>query len=146
MSIIKNIAVPKVGKVYFSANIDAETNRITFDEWHVVRIANKQDKIGKFYGLPPRLTVTAYRKDQFTWVKKSSKHFDWGWKDRISRVDTRTWGAANAPSGLFTTKRAALLSEKSYVKKGYASDDAETNKKLIATIDRAIKRVKASKI
>lgn len=142
----KIIPTPKVGKVYFTASIDEETNRITFEEWHVVRVANVQDKLGRFYGLPPRLTVTAYRKDQFTWVKKSNKHFDWGWKDRISQIDRRTWGAGKQPSGLFTTKRAALISEKAYVKKGYASDSDETNRRLIATIDRAIQRVKSSKI
>lgn len=82
----------KPGTVLFEVDIDVDgTCRI--QHW-VVRTVRG----GK---------VTAIRKDQFTWVKRSLRNHDWGWADDIRSYDRRSWPIGAAPLGVFTTVLAA---------------------------------------
>ncbi len=140
------VPIPKIGKIYFTASIDEDTCKITVYEWHVVRHSKKRrQKLDVFLGLPARLAIVAYRKDEFTWVKLSTKHFDWGWAKNIPTSDKKSWTAGTKPNGLHTTRRAALLDEQDTVKKGYVSDDPIKNKKMLAAIKRAIAKCKLCK-
>lgn len=104
------MSAPKVGRIYFACTAK-ENGGVEMDEWHVRTVkAGKATAILKIQGI--------------TWVKLSTKHFDWGWAKSIPSWMRWTW-PANEPTGLrfYTTKRQAYKGALHEVEEGYVTDD-----------------------
>ena len=78
--------------------------------------------------------VHAIWKTSFTWVKKSSKHFDWGWADYIPDWCRESWRVGDKPQYVHSTKlqaiNAAIKDHKNYMcAEDY--DDPQTYTKIL---------------
>lgn len=109
---------PRVGQSFWSAFVCE--GKIDLDEW-IVTSARRVCR-WKIDGRPElsRYRNTAYltRKTPFTWVKRSRKHFDYGWAKSIGRKDRHElyyddgWKLEVSKwEYVFSTKLRALLNE-----------------------------------
>ena len=69
---------PKKGQSFWDVFYDDEDHRLFWSEWVVTVIRNTQ-ALGKI--------AYMVRKASWTWIKKSKKHFDYGWADNIEELD-----------------------------------------------------------
>ena len=90
----------KVGQILFQAwtDVDPDTNRLSggINEYQVRTI-----KGGHVYAIQKEKGVT--------WVKRSKKHFDWGWSDNIPYYYRKNWKVDEAPRDVYTTIRGAWV-------------------------------------
>lgn len=85
--------------------------------------------------------VTAIKKDQFTWVKLSSKNGDWGWAKSIDPLWRQSWSCGQ-PAPLQTTKRLAWKDCLTIAKrKGHYLDTDEENDRVIRTANQQITKL-----
>lgn len=131
----------KVGMVVWSVIGDYESG-IELDKW-VISIIRKR------YGT---LRIYFIRKDSLTWVKKSSKHYDYGWADNIPYY-SRQWITIDdyekrgLPYGLSFSKSGAYKLAIAYSKKNikrieedvedfFDQEDLEVENKTLKTLKR----------
>lgn len=114
----------KPGIVFYSveAYYDEERNAVSVDinEWHVRSVRAKRGSVTR-YGIKtirafsePTKYVNLTRKTSCTWVKKSRKHFDYGWASSISDRDRLQFilGSEFLPLGIYTTPLQAAKYER----------------------------------
>ena len=112
------------GRIFFSVDSvyddDRDTVSISVDEWHVRSVRAKRGtksrrgfKATSALGDPPKY-VNLTRKTRYTWIKKSTKHGDYGWSSSISKFDRRQFrlGDESLPGGIYTTPLQAIKFER----------------------------------
>ena len=73
----------KIGSVRYEAYIDDVTGKIDIDEI-VLRSTSNRSKFGGIrYCNPVKIEFWVFKIPRITWVKRSTKHFDWGWASNI---------------------------------------------------------------
>jgi hypothetical protein len=121
---------PKVGQSFWSALVDE--GKIFFREWIITSIQRRC----VFKPIPGYPDSGSYErrayltcKNKYTWVKKSKKHFDYGWAKSISKSDKTVLHLLDDGSlrpskfkWLFTTKLQALKREEKDLVRYLAGD------------------------
>lgn len=146
----------KVGDVRWSAWIDDVTGKIEFEEW-VCRTVRRRKSSVRALGLELRPTAFwVQRIKGLTWVKLSTKHFDWGFCKYIPDY-LRVERDVNDPPYSTTKKGAlrALAAETRWRIKRYGADTDQgidedgnqllTNGEQLKRIVTAQKRLKAKR-
>lgn len=115
----------KVGQVLYSVSYDTEKSKFYSEEWHVRTIRGGQ--------------VTAIMKDEFTWVKLSKTHGDWGWAKSIPPLWRETWAEGTTPGrGIAPTRLGAWKAVRKELARGWILDEGPELEKALATADRMI--------
>lgn len=81
--------------------------------------------------------VHAVNKNKYTWVKRSTRHHDWGWSNSISRYDRHKAIIGRPLYGLYVTKGQALREERAKVM-SWEADDSEHKDKILRTLQSMI--------
>ena len=104
---------PKVGQSFWSAFV--YEGKVDIEEWVVTSVRRKCVwKQIRNEGSKYQNTVYLTRKTRHTWVKKSRKHFDYGWAKNISRRDRGQviygddWKQDSSRGFIFSTRLKAL--------------------------------------
>jgi hypothetical protein len=82
-----------IGMILYTVLADDETGTARMEEWMVRTIRG-----GKVY---------AIWKNEFTYVKRSKVHGDWGWAKSIPQIYRRKWSKLQMPQCLHFTKQEA---------------------------------------
>ncbi len=118
----------KPGTVFYSAIADYDdeegTAFLDLDEWHVRSIRAKRGSKTR-YGvritnpfIDTRSQVNLVQKTEFTWVKRSKRHGDFGWSDNIPSYYRRQFALGESlPPYLFSTPLQALKYARAGVEK-----------------------------
>ena len=97
----------KKGSIYYKAWVNVKTysgddrTAVIVEEWHVTHVTSK-------------VIYLVQKVDKVTWVKKSRKHFDYGFEDSAkipSYYKMKVFpGQTSKQHELYTTKKAAIRS------------------------------------
>lgn len=154
---------PKIGQSFWS--IYVEDGKIEFDEWRVRSIQRRcwaKPIVGIKDSGYYRTVAYLIRKTEFTWIKRSKKHFDYGWAKNIRPPDRKQLYLADDGDllttkwdWLFSTKLQALKNEEKrtlklskeklveYEENGHVvtvEEQAKSIRKNLSSIRRAISR------
>lgn len=136
------------GQILYDANVsaDEDTGRLrgSLDEYEIRTIrGNKVYSTKKIVGI--------------TWIKKSKKHFDYGWASSIDPVFRRMIRKDDNTPALGTTKRGAWVAckrsckaihkwRRAHYAEGLDEETITTYKKSIVFIDKKIAAFKKQKV
>lgn len=108
----------KIGQHLYHLYVNDEGN-CEMETWEVVALKRPRCsrwlvRLGNEIPLKDRpKQYVAYARNKWTWIKKSNKHHDWGWKPRMDDCWRQTWKEGTKASDswhpLHTTKRAAWV-------------------------------------
>ena len=121
----------KVGQELYSCWADCDTGRINVSVYKIRTIRG-----GYVYAI----LLLKY----VTWVKKSKKHYDWGWDDSIPGWLRRKVKVGEKFTDIFTTKRQAYLDCKKTTNSGRFYTP-EIKAKAIRSINRQITKIDNNK-
>lgn len=99
------------GDVRWTAYLDAEDGKITYSEWILRSILTREKYNGMTWSKPIKVFYWTEKIKGLTWVKLSTKHFDWGWAKNITH-----W---------FKHDHPASIDSKRYVSKAGALKELE---------------------
>jgi hypothetical protein len=117
-----------VGRQLFDVDVDYLSGECEMQIWEIRTI-----RVGK---------ITAIQRNEWTWVKLSSKNGDWGWARSIDSFWRKTWPQnAEIPSSLSTTRAGAWRRVLKAAKAGKLYiDDPVVTEKVIRTAAGQISR------
>lgn len=73
----------KRGAIRWQARIDDETGRVTYHEWVLRSVQTRKRSMGITWYQPRKTYYWIEKVAGETWVKRSKKHFDYGWSKNI---------------------------------------------------------------
>lgn len=120
----------KEGETLYEVCLDSDTGKFETDIWIVRTIRG-----GK---------ITAICKNEYTWVKLTKKHGDWGWDPNIPAIWRETWAVGRHPRrNIRRTRLEAWTLERDQLKSWM--DEGEMLDKAIKTADAQISKHKKAK-